>query len=326
MIAATSATDFTDRMIWFCCEYVDRGMALTPIRPRDKRPYLPGWGKRPIRTREQVKQHWANNPDDNVGLILGNVVDLEFDSEWGKDHIERFTTPEERQTVSWWGRKSQHRNYLPPTNAARLGNVLAVEDVELRLGADGQSQSVLPPSIHPSGCEYQWVEGLAPWQVEILPCPEGIIEFLEERIAIRAEGATVTRQERPAAIRLPDGDRPGDIYNASATWDDVLCPHGWRIVGHKAGMTLWQHPQSESGSHSAATGWHTAAGNDVLIVYSNRTVFRTVLNDHQTYTKFQAFAVLNCDGDLKEAARRLAAEGYKSTEPRRAGEIVFRMA
>jgi hypothetical protein len=305
-------------MIWFCCEYVDRGMALTPIRRREKRPYLREWGNRPIRTRQQVEQHWTERPDDNVGLILGplsGVCDLEFDSPQAGELIERFVPHDELKTWTYGSDKSLHRLYLPPANAVRLGNVLAVEDVELRLGADGQSQSVLPPSIHPSGRPYQWVEGFAPWETDLLPCPEGILEFLLERIAIRNEGQSFTRQERPAVIQLPDGDRPGDLFNASADWQDVLGPHGWRIVGHQNGLTLWKHPHSESGSpYSATTGWQTAAGNDVLLVYSNRTPFKTVLHDHATYTRFEAYTILNHSGDRTKAAARLAELGYKTAE------------
>ncbi len=310
-------TDLHDT-IDYCRSYVRRGFALTAIRPRDKRPYLKSWGKHPLATEVLVWLHWKKHRDDNVGLILGpasNLCDIEHDSEDGRESLEWLLSDDDKLTPTYVSGKSTHRLFGLPQLPERLedSNVIAADGIEIRLGLDGQTQSVIPPSVHPSGRTYTWCDGLAPWQVEVRPFPFDVLEYVEERLGVREEGSTVEAcRNRPDVVRLPDGDRPGDIYNAAASWEDVLCPHGWRVVGHKGDLTEWTHPTSESGaSCSATTGYRTDTGNDVLAVYSNRTPFQTVLSGRHTYTKFEAYAVLNHRGDRTKAAAELARNGYK---------------
>jgi hypothetical protein len=309
---------FTENMVRHARAYVRRGMALTPIRPRDKRPYLRDWGHRSLRTVKQIEAHWNRRLEDNVGLILGpasGMCDIEHDTDEARDTLNWLLSDRDKLTATYVSGKSTHRLYQLPELPERLAgsNVLAVDGIELRLGLDGQMQSVLPPSIHPSGRSYTWSAGLAPWQMSMKPCPVDVIEYIEERLAVRqADHLSTDRKPRERAmVQLPSGERPGDVFNATATWADVLCPHGWRIVGTKDDLTLWVHPRAESGAHSATTGYITAAGNDVLSVFSTRTPFQTVLNGGHTYTKFEAYTLLNHDGDRTKAAAALAEAGFK---------------
>lgn len=337
---STADTAFRDNLVRHARVYVRRGLALTPILPKGKRPYLKAWGKHPFRTVEQIERHWASHPDDNVGLILGalsGVCDIECDTDQGRDALEGLLTPEQKQTPTYTSGKPRmcHRSFQLPELPERLAgsNVIAADGIEIRLGLDGQTQSVLPPSIHPTGRVYAWVRNLGPWQVDPQPFPVDVLEYVEERIAIREEGCgtiqvyrteTVSNETVSNVIALPAGDRPGDIYNQLARWEDVL--DGWKKCGTKGSLTLWKHPASESGAHSAATGWQTAAGNDVLVVYSNRTKFGTVLGkDGTCYTKFEAYAILKHGGDRTKAAAMLAEQGYKPAELKNLDEIVYRI-
>jgi hypothetical protein len=66
--------------------------------------------------------------------------------------------------------------------------------------------------------------------------------------------------------------------------------------------------------HPAATHAHSATvgfGGDWLYVFSDRTPFE----QGRSYTKFGAYAVLNCGGDYSEAARRLRASGFGRSSP-----------
>lgn len=42
---------------------------ITPLRPGEKKPYLPDWPQNPFKTRSAVIKHWKRHPDDNIGLV-----------------------------------------------------------------------------------------------------------------------------------------------------------------------------------------------------------------------------------------------------------------
>jgi hypothetical protein len=94
------------------------------------------------------------------------------------------------------------------------------------------------------------------------------------------------------------GDRPGDQYNASTTWDDVLGRAGWTRVYDKGEETAWRRPGKETGI--SATTNHR--GTDTLKVFSTSTVLPT----DGTLTRFGAFAYLEHGGDFIAAARAVA--------------------
>ncbi len=100
------------------------------------------------------------------------------------------------------------------------------------------------------------------------------------------------------------GARPGDAWAAVTTWDEILEPHGWRRDHSTAESDRWTRPGKASGT-SATTNY---AGTGLLYVFSSSTAFET--GDEKTYTKFGAYAQLNFDGDLKAAAKDLAAKGF----------------
>ena len=46
--------------------------------------------------------------------------------------------------------------------------------------------AVLPPTLHASGANYVWEAGLAPWEIDLLPAPDWLLEEVEK--LIRAHG------------------------------------------------------------------------------------------------------------------------------------------
>jgi len=92
-------------------------------------------------------------------------------------------------------------------------------------------------------------------------------------------------------------DRPGDKFNSTATWEEVLEPHGWQVTYVGGETTYWTRPGKSFGI-SATTGH---CGDSMYVFSSNAAP----LEAGSTYTKFAAFAHLNFDGDFSEAARSL---------------------
>ncbi len=133
--------------------------------------------------------------------------------------------------------------------------------------------------------------------------------------------ATITAEERKALFdvaqifdeaprpveRLPPravsaAGRPGDDFNARASWAEVLEPHGWQRVGSRLGVVSWRRPGKEHGI--SATTNH--AGSDLLYVFSTSTGFES----ERGYSKFSAYALLSHAGDFAGAARALSLQGY----------------
>ena len=101
---------------------------------------------------------------------------------------------------------------------------------------------------------------------------------------------------------------PGDEYEQKNSWEDILTPHGWTISSRDATTTYWTRPGKNMGV-SATTG--RTQDRDRLYVFSSSTIFAP----ETPYTKFGAYALLNHGGDLSEAARTLAREGYGAPLP-----------
>lgn len=101
-----------------------------------------------------------------------------------------------------------------------------------------------------------------------------------------------------------EGDvKPGDDYEQQTSWADILEPAGWTPLHTHAGTTYWRRPGKTEGI-SATTGH--ANDRDRLYVFTTSSEFEA----ETPYTKFGAYTLLNHGGDHREAARKLAADGY----------------
>lgn len=124
---------------------------------------------------------------------------------------------------------------------------------------------------------------------------------------------SLDQMPRPSAEPQPrirseaSGERPGDDFNARADWmEDVLGPHGWKVVKRYGGLTYVRRP-GKSDSHSATFG--PRGDGDYLYVFSSSTEFDT----ERGYSKFAAYTLLNygaSDADFATAARELRTQGY----------------
>jgi len=117
------------------------------------------------------------------------------------------------------------------------------------------------------------------------------------------EDEPVTEHEWKAGDSTP-GDRPGDRLNALATWEEILEPHGWV----RESENQWRRPGKDAGEGISAT----TDFNGVPMFYVFSTA-ATPFTENRGYSKFAVFALLNHDGNFKEAARA-ATEMYPLDE------------
>lgn len=125
----------------------EKGLKIIPVRENSKIPLCKGWSTNWNHdiARLKIKQF----PNCNIGLLLGDIVDVEGDSQEANTTIENligdYPHPVYRST------KSFHHLFLTPDQSLRH---YRVGEIEFR---GYGHQSVLPPSHH-NGVNYQWLK------------------------------------------------------------------------------------------------------------------------------------------------------------------------
>lgn len=131
------------------------GCQFVKLARREKRPLGAGWQMKATGDLEAVDAWLASG--HNVGLLLGpasGVVDVEYDAPAGREQLAAFGILD-IQTPTWRSARGEHRlfRWEPWMPAAA---VVHAEDLEIRIGGRA-AQSVLPPSRHQDGSQYQWI-------------------------------------------------------------------------------------------------------------------------------------------------------------------------
>ncbi len=157
--------------------------------------------------------------------------------------------------------------------------------------------------VHPTGKPWRMVEGRFATIVSI---------SADEHEALHRIARTFDQAPRPAPeqpyvgeqhVGAADGSRPGDDFNARATWAEVLEPHGWTKVYDRGDTGYWRRPGKEGPGISATTDHR---GSGLLYVFTSSTIFEP----ERSYDRFGSYAALSHGGDFAQAARTLSAEGY----------------
>lgn len=164
-------------------EYAGMGLAVFPLRARNKTPATKNGCKDATTDQKQIASWWNRWPDANIGIATGSVsgglvvIDLDRDEEKGRDGYEILQEwqrqhgqlPDTCQSIT--GRGGYHLLYR---DTAEHRNAQALfEGVDIR-GEGGYI--VAPPSIHPNGHAYEWEQG--PEEFEIVQANELVREFI----------------------------------------------------------------------------------------------------------------------------------------------------
>ncbi|MBC7341179.1 MAG: bifunctional DNA primase/polymerase [Clostridia bacterium] len=160
----------------FAYEYYKQGFAIIPVA-RSKKP-LVRWEELQHRkpTSEEITAWWRRWPKANIGLLTGEINQLIVLDADGRE-----------------GLATLRGKPLPPTPCARTGGGglhyyfrhpgYPVQNFVRKLpGLDfrGDGGYVLaPPSLHPSGKRYEWVTGLALFEIELAPLPAWLVAILK---------------------------------------------------------------------------------------------------------------------------------------------------
>lgn len=223
-------------------KYSECGYAIVPVQP-DKKPFGDNWRRR--FELDEVLDRLRGPHCVAIGFLGGdlnnNIVPLDFDTAqgegWWRDKcLAAGIDPDDFPTVITPGKlrngvRAPGRHRYVRDVRGTLGN--AVGDMK-NLGIDvrGRGHTMLPPSPHPDGGNYRWLDrhGLDDFDI-IPPCPDFIYEAVTpapraERLAGSSRPVSADdRAQRYAAAALiaqcdivrsaPPGQRNATLNNAA---------------------------------------------------------------------------------------------------------------
>ncbi len=106
-----------------------------------------------------------------------------------------------------------------------------------------------------------------------------------------------------------DGTRPGDIYDRSTSWLDILTPHGWHSPrqGNNGIIYLTRAGKKFGVSGAIVT---SKQGNELFYCFTSSC---PPFEPSTCYTKFGALTLLQYDGDFRKSASDLYYKNIKQS-------------
>lgn len=217
--AATVAPKEQSTFAKYAWQYIERGISVVPIAPGSKKPGVwdraSGWRGMSDWTRfatrmptEREIEYWSTFPDAGIGIVLGPIsnlvgIDRDYDTD-GTDALDALIpyTPFKKKGEKGYTAFFQfngERSCSFNINGVRVMDVLA----------EGR-QTVVPPTMHPTGCAYVWTGELPLTDIDSpldLPkLPDDFIPQVEKVIAPYQNDEDRKYQKKHIAPR-EDGDR-----------------------------------------------------------------------------------------------------------------------
>lgn len=300
--------------------YAANGFSVIPIRLDGSKAAAVDWKEWQCRcASEEVCSNWWGKPHPpGVALVCGGVSGglevIDFDHEAGTIYPAWQALVDE----GWPGLLSRVSIVTTPRGkhvwlrcdeVATPGNQkLARDGGTVLIETRGEGGYALVPGC-PRGCHpqrgvYEAAGGVA---LEAL----GSL-FSDERDFLIACARSFDRtcaQAEPIPKSAPGNDlRPGDDFDRNGwDWGELLGKYGWALAStSQGGERRWRRPGKSKG-WSATTGHCRGQdGNDLLRVFSSNA---DPFEEGKAYGKFRAFALLECNGNLTQAAQFLKHHG-----------------
>lgn len=166
--------------------YVEFGLKPIPISKQSKRPICKDWYSNWSSTRWRSYFH---EDKFNMGILLGDVIDVEGDSPQANELIEKLigNCPHPKFSSS----KSIHHLFKSPNK--QLTRV-AYKGIEFR---GMNHQSVVPPSIHGDFVSYRWLRGSV---FEIPEMPINLLEYFKKIDSFKKKSQTLHSTFKPKPL------------------------------------------------------------------------------------------------------------------------------
>ena len=181
-----------------------------------------GWQHRATDDEDEIMRWFDESHEQarsNIGVRLGpssGIIDVEFDSAEGEAAIHN-NGLDVIDTPAYSSGRGVHRIFMHEDWMPDSG-VVKVEGVEVRIGGgETASQSVIPPSWHRSGKQYNWLPGKSPEEVN----PARLPAVFREKVmaASRRQGSGIMAQaveSLRAGKKWGEGDRHPNLVGVAS--------------------------------------------------------------------------------------------------------------
>jgi hypothetical protein len=176
------------------------GWRCFPCAPRAKTPLLKGWPTLASSDLATIRQWAVKHPNCNWGVATGpgsGVFVLDVDGEKGRASLATLESqhgPLPATLTSHTGREDggEHRWFAwPVDHSIRNSTKLLGDGLDIRAAG---GYVIVPPSIHPTGCPYVWVDpnvpvaDATPWPLNAISTPQQPVPTPTAEIGIVREG------------------------------------------------------------------------------------------------------------------------------------------
>jgi hypothetical protein len=287
--------------------YAKQDIRVIPIKQGEKRPPMQGWQNAATSDPATIRTWFEGQfKDCGLGIATGEfrnryliVIDIDDRPEFsGSDTLKDLEQlhgelPDTVEVIT--GSGGRHIYFLtdaPIRNEAsgRLGVGIDVRGIG--------GQVLAPPTIHPNGKTYEWVEGKSIANTPPADMPLWMVLILTEK---HTDDIPMT-YESTANILTEEG--PASRYCAATTWPELLRQDGWTLAHiDQSGEAHWIRPGKDiREGTSATTGWQ---GKDIIRVFTT-----SIPNlPAGAYTRFGYTAAMHHNGDRSAFAKKLLQEG-----------------
>jgi len=279
----------------------------------DKRPAIKSWAH--LQKRQPTTEEIAAYPKTLAILIAcgegsGNLEVLDFDTKHDKTKtiVKRWVeslpfSPRQLglpivRTMSGGFHIYYRLPYTPDGNQKLAKTKTGEAVIETR----GQGGYVIAPP-HPS---YRVIHN----DLNTIPVitKEQHEAMLQAAIAL-SELPPIQAFKNYGTVSKNDGDRPGDIYDRTTNWLDILTPLGWHSpFKAQNGIIYLTRPGKKFGISGALIT--SQSGNQLFYCFTSSV---EPFEPSTCYTKFGAMTLLQYDGDFKKSARETYYNNLKQS-------------
>lgn len=214
---------------WAAISYATSGHLVFPLWPRTKKPATSHGLHDATRDPTRIERWWRRHPDHNIGVATGATFDV----------LDVDDPAADRALHDTWRAAGGPEGFLdgpgsfgPATRTASGWHFLVAATgignrTKFLPGCDWRGQGgyiVAPPSIHPDGPRYRWVDGHDPDQ-PLPTCPTWLLETLQHPAPVSPPPATNGHQRAAAtsyARRALESEIGRVLMAANGTRNDQL--------------------------------------------------------------------------------------------------------
>lgn len=294
------------------------GWRVAPVTPGSKIPSVKAWQVAASADEKVIRAWWERWPDHGVCIVTGRATGLwvlDVDVADGKPGLESLKAlvaehnaghlPE--TLVARTPSGGYHYYFSYPVDAEIRNNASSKLGPGLDVRGEG-GQVNAAPTMRGDAC-YRWVDGRAPWDAEVQPAPQWLVDLVAERAQTPDVPQVVAPPQDAVSAFLAGRNSDAtwvEEYNRHTAWAELLA--GWtEAFTDRDGVTHWVRPGKERRDGTSATT--NFAGLDCLYVYTTSIPW---LPCERMYDKYGFMVHRDYGGDFTAAGRDLGTKAKPS--------------